>query len=223
MIGYIYITTNDVNDIIYIGKRQKPKFEKSYKGSGKHLKLAFVKYGKDKFHTKLIEECDSISELCFAEKKWIAFYKNNGYELYNIAAGGEGGNNVDWASLPKEKRLEINERNRLAHLGEKHPYFRKHLTEEHKAKIRANARKSRTKEEIKKEIETKRKHLKPIAQINIEDNSIVKIWDNWCEAGRFFKKDGRLGYVHISECCQKKRNKAYGYKWCFTSELESLA
>ena len=88
MIGYLYLTINDVNEIIYVGKRQKPKFEKWYKGSGKHLKLAFKKYGKEKFHTYVIEECDSVEKLCAAEKKWIAYYKSLGKELYNIASRG---------------------------------------------------------------------------------------------------------------------------------------
>lgn len=219
MIGYIYITTNSVNDIVYIGKRQKPKFEKCYKGSGKHLKLAFAKYGKDKFHTEILEKCDSVVDLCNAEKKWIAEYKNKGYELYNIAAGGEGGNNVDWASLSKEKRLEINKKNSYSHKGEKNVNYGKKMSEEQKAKIRLSARRYKPKEELEKEIKTKRKHLKPIAQIDINNNSVIKIWDNWCVAGRSFK-EGRTGYTHIADCCRKTRNKAFGYKWCYASELE---
>ena len=104
MIGYVYKTTNDINDTIYIGKRQKPKFEKCYKGSGTHFKLALKKYGKEKFHTVILEECETAEDLCRAEKKWIELYKKSGAKLYNIASGGLGGNMVDWGSLPSEKR-----------------------------------------------------------------------------------------------------------------------
>lgn len=209
MIGYIYLTINDVNEIIYVGKRQKPKFEKWYKGSGKHLKLAFKKYGKEKFHTYVIEECDSVEKLCAAEKKWIAYYKSLGKELYNIAAGGDGGNNVEWRKLPLARRLEINEKNRQSHLGKSHP-----VTEETRAKMRASARHYKPITEIEKEKATKRSHLKPILQIDKKSKKVIKEWSNWGEAAEQFReKHGRCAYSHISQCCNGERKSAYGYVW----------
>ena len=54
-IGYIYITTNIINNKKYIGKRQKPEFDKNYKGSGRYLKNAINKYGIENFNTKILK------------------------------------------------------------------------------------------------------------------------------------------------------------------------
>ena len=87
MIGYVYLTVNDINTTIYVGKRQKARFEKSYKGSGTHLKLAFKKYGKEHFHTSVLEWCETdmrpnqrtayahISECCNGRRKTAYGYK----------------------------------------------------------------------------------------------------------------------------------------------------
>ena len=42
--GYIYIMINKLNGKIYIGKREKSKFDPSYWGSGVRLKNAVKKY-----------------------------------------------------------------------------------------------------------------------------------------------------------------------------------
>ena len=55
MIGYIYKTTNLINNKIYIGKRQKQKFDAGYIGSGKKLKSAIKHYGKNNFKCEIIE------------------------------------------------------------------------------------------------------------------------------------------------------------------------
>ena len=56
MIGYIYKTTNKLNNWIYIGQHRSSKFSKSYKGSGKVLIDAFELYGKENFHGPTIGE-----------------------------------------------------------------------------------------------------------------------------------------------------------------------
>lgn len=217
MIGYIYLTTNEVNTKIYIGKRQKPYFETGYKGSGKRLKLAFNKHGKDKFHTMLIEKCSSVAELCESEKKWIEHFKKRGYKLYNIADGGLGGNNVLWNELSSERRAEINEKNRRSHLGKKRPPF----SLEHRAKLKATRRHFKPLSEIEHEKATKRKHLKPIVQIDKTTGDIIKKWNNWGEAGEMFRKEhGRMAYTHISDCCYGNRKSAYGFKWAFAEGYE---
>ncbi len=219
MIGYVYITTNDINNIAYIGKRQKPRFEKSYKGSGTHLKLAFSKYGKSHFHTSILEWCETVKELNAAEKRWIKKYRDDGKPLYNIAEGGDGGNMVDWSSLPKWRREEIRQKNRNAHIGKKMGP----PSEEHREKIRQNARRFKPVEEIEKEKATKRRNLPPIVQLEKDTSRVIKRWTNWGEAGDHFRKEhGRTAYAHISECCQGKRRSAYGYAWKYETEAVAL-
>lgn len=78
MIGYVYLTINDINNICYIGKRQKNHFDKAYKGSGTHLKLAFAKYGRELFHSYILEWCNTKEDLCKTEKKGKPLTASNG-------------------------------------------------------------------------------------------------------------------------------------------------
>lgn len=89
MYGYVYITINNINQKKYIGQHKSETFDESYKGSGKILKLAFIKYGKSNFSTQIIEKCYSKEELDNKEKYWIKYYNadlNN--DFYNIKTGG---------------------------------------------------------------------------------------------------------------------------------------
>jgi len=84
----IYKTTNLVNGKFYIGKDAKNK--KSYLGSGKVLKQAIKKYGKENFEKEILEHCSSLEELEEREVYWIS--KLNALEEgYNLTEGGTGG------------------------------------------------------------------------------------------------------------------------------------
>lgn len=86
----IYKITNLINNKIYIGKDMKNS--STYFGSGKIIKLAIKKYGKENFKKDIIEICENKEQLNCQEIHWISFY-NSTNELigYNIALGGEGG------------------------------------------------------------------------------------------------------------------------------------
>lgn len=94
MTGYIYLTTNTINNKIYVGQHICDHFDKYYKGSGKILCSAFTKYGKRLFSTVLIEECSSIEALNDRESYWIEYYNSTNTDIgYNIRSGG---NNSLW-------------------------------------------------------------------------------------------------------------------------------
>lgn len=94
MFGYIYKTTNLVNNKLYIGQKQSNKFlGDKYLGSGFYLKKAIVKYGKDNFKVDLLCECSSKIELDEKEKYYIKKLNTTNRKIgYNIATGGEGNN-----------------------------------------------------------------------------------------------------------------------------------
>lgn len=84
----IYKTTNIINGKFYVGKDAKNN--PTYFGSGKILKHAIKKYGKENFKKEILEVCSSLNELDEREKFWIK-------ELdaikcgYNMTEGGTGG------------------------------------------------------------------------------------------------------------------------------------
>lgn len=106
MYGYIYKTTNLLNDKIYIGKK-KGEFTEKYKGSGKYLKNAINKYGIENFIVEIIEYCETLEEQNEKEKYWITYYRNQNVEMYNISDGGDGGNTfAELADIDRQKRIQ---------------------------------------------------------------------------------------------------------------------
>lgn len=98
-LGKIYLISNDVNDKLYVGQTVqtlKKRFNghccysKSDRSDNMLIKRAIHKYGRDKFHIALLEECsqDKMNE---REEYWISFYDsyNKGY---NLTKGGQASN-----------------------------------------------------------------------------------------------------------------------------------
>ena len=86
----IYKTINKINNKIYIGKDvyNNP----NYLGSGKMLKKAIKKYGKENFKKEIIESCDDEQKLSNREIYWIDKLNATDNNIgYNIAIGGSGG------------------------------------------------------------------------------------------------------------------------------------
>ena len=89
MYGYIYKTTNLINNKIYIGQHKAQKFSLNYKGSGKMLREAFSKYGKENFSVVLVEECSTQEDMDSKEMYWISYYNSTNTDIgYNISIGG---------------------------------------------------------------------------------------------------------------------------------------
>lgn len=90
MYGYIYKTTNKINNKIYIGQHKRVKFDESYFGSGRLLKKTIKKYGKENFKCEIIEWCENQNQLDEREKYWIEFYSSTNIQKgYNITQGGQ--------------------------------------------------------------------------------------------------------------------------------------
>ena len=107
--GFIYITTNLINNKKYIGqKKYGVKNCETYLGSGIILKQAIEKHGRENFKRDILEECYSKEELNEREKYWINYYDAvNSKNFYNIAIGGDGGNVIE--GYTEERRKELKE------------------------------------------------------------------------------------------------------------------
>lgn len=88
---YIYLTENLINGRVYIGKHEGEPSD-DYLGSGKILKKAICKYGRENFRKTVLEfgNANNIDEL---ERKWIYHYKQT-TKIYNLTDGGTGGNTL---------------------------------------------------------------------------------------------------------------------------------
>lgn len=139
---YIYMTTNLLNNKKYIGKR-KCHCEinlDTYLGSGKILKDAIKKYGRENFIKEILEICDN-EEICNErEKYWITLYDAaHNDEFYNIASGGEGGNT--YAGLSDVELKRIREIKREQNSGINNPRYKANVNQETREKISKGVKK----------------------------------------------------------------------------------
>lgn len=174
----IYMTINLINNKFYIGKDAKN--DETYYGSGKILKQAIKKYGKENFIKLVIEECLSEIELCEREIYWIEFYNSikNGY---NIALGGKGGDTItnhpykDIIAEEHSRKMKLKEYN--TRTGKK---FGK-LSDETKDKIRKKliGKSWGNHTDASKEKISKKAKGRIVSQETKEKISQAKIGKNW--------------------------------------------
>lgn len=95
MYGYLYITTNLLNNKRYIGQK-RGNFCPTYFGSGNGIKNAIKIYGIKWFRVDFIKSFSTKDELNNSEIKLIKNYRDlYGRELlYNQSDGGTGGDNL---------------------------------------------------------------------------------------------------------------------------------
>lgn len=109
---FVYMTTNNVNGKRYIGKRAgNPEGrERNYLGSGKYLKLAIEKYGRENFSREVLITTSTEEENRDAERLLIEQYDAvNSPDFYNICEGAGGGWKYEWT---EERRQIASERMR---------------------------------------------------------------------------------------------------------------
>ena len=83
----VYKTTNTVNGRFYIGKHKTKNLNDGYMGSGKLLKQAIDKYGKDNFIKEILFVFDNEDDMNKKEKELVILSE----ESYNLCEGGNGG------------------------------------------------------------------------------------------------------------------------------------
>lgn len=89
MYGYIYLTTNLINNKKYIGQHRSDEFDSAYSGSGVLFVKALKKYHRSNFKTEILATCETEEELNEQEIAYISKY--NAVEdlmFYNISYGG---------------------------------------------------------------------------------------------------------------------------------------
>jgi group I intron endonuclease len=140
--GFIYITTNMINGMKYLGQKSFDDNNKwkNYLGSGKALKNAIRKYGKQNFDRNIICFCYSPEELNEAEYTLSVFLNVvEDRNWYNLCYGGEVPigyvatdearskmSEAQKARWTDELRQELGEKMS----GEGNPFYGKHHTDD---------------------------------------------------------------------------------------------
>ena len=169
----IYKTTNLVNGRFYWGVHKSTDENDGYLGSGKILRQAIKKYGKDSFRRKTMVVYETAADAFFDERLLVTQkYLAENPACYNIISGGKGGdsftNNPNKEEIRKKisvshngkrhteetkqkmrklKSEKTKQKMSVAKRGKNHPMYDKHHSEETKQKLR-KPRSEETKQKI---------------------------------------------------------------------------
>ena len=121
----IYKITNLVNGKMYVGQHVTSDLDDGYMGSGKIIKLAIKKYGKENFRKEWLTFCEDQEELdymerVFADQTWV-----DRSDTYNLALGGNK------RAFSEQTRRKISE----AMKGERNHNFGRHHSAEERRKM----------------------------------------------------------------------------------------
>ena len=241
--GYIYIVINDINHKVYIGqtstslKRRWREHTHTDINNGTHFHNALLKYGVDKFHMYLLEEC-TIDKLNEREVYYISIFNSykDGYNMTPGGAGVPGYKHTDedkikmaqasrqfWSSLSnKDRQLFIQQRATKLKGVAKSPQHRLALSESMKGKytdkINGFYGKHHTQEtkDIISKCNTGRKsnRRKPIklVELNKQFNSYTEAWE-WLVAQGLCKTKAPQSCTTQIKDSIKRNTRAYGYHW----------
>ena len=106
----IYQVTNKLNGKIYIGKHQTEDIDDSYFGSGKAIKDAILKHGKQNFVKEILFVFDTEDEMNVKECELVNEDFVNRRDTYNLGVGGEGGPHFKGKTHTKETLEQIKEK-----------------------------------------------------------------------------------------------------------------
>lgn len=194
MYGYVYKTTNLINNKIYIGQHRSDNFDAQYLGSGKLIRRAFKKYGIENFKCEVIEWCETKEQLIAREIYWIHAYKAQDKCIgYNISNGGEG----ILSPMPEVMREHL----RICNTGKKlSDETRKKLKEKHSGENNGFYGKQHT-------VETKQ-HISDVLREQYQNGRINAMTG----VHRYGKDAPRYGAILSEETKRKISNSVSGFK-----------
>ena len=138
-IGWIYLTTNLVNEKIYIGQHvisSDKRANATYIGSGELFRKTVKKYGKENFKRKILRICYTQKELNTWEYVYIKKYKSQDKKIgYNIADGDILSSKCNPAKLPEVRKKISESRKGGRFAGENNPMYGYKFSEEQRKRM----------------------------------------------------------------------------------------
>jgi group I intron endonuclease len=153
---YIYEVTNLVNGKTYIGQHITDNLEDGYLGSGKALKAAIKKYGRDNFRKEVLVFANGPTSLNFLERCMVPLWWAELPTNYNLVEGGGNGARMTaearkkisigrkgkkFGPMPEAQRLAMSARMK----GKQPPHLAKLVKENHPRLGRSHTPESRAK------------------------------------------------------------------------------
>lgn len=162
--NYLYVITNIINNKIYVGVHRTDCLNDGYMGSGKLIKRAIEKYGKENFKMEIISFFKTYLEALDAEKTIVTEEFIEKDNVYNLKEGGFG--NCKWSSEAIKNFSEL----------AKERYSNEDFVEKMKIQCWENTnRNKKISESQKKWIETNpEKHKQKMEKINKNPEKIKK-------------------------------------------------
>ena len=85
---FVYETRNNVNGKTYVGVHSTQNIDDGYLGSGKYLRSAIKKYGKDNFSRTILHEFECIEDAFLKESEIVDLDFVKRSDTYNMVVGG---------------------------------------------------------------------------------------------------------------------------------------
>lgn len=87
--AYVYLITNTINGKKYIGSSRKSQIDENYYGSGKAIKDALKKYGKNNFTRNILWQGEGDARKI--ETQWLEYFDaSNNPQFYNMTNDARG-------------------------------------------------------------------------------------------------------------------------------------
>ena len=157
----IYKVTNNINKRYYIGQHRTKNINDNYMGSGKIVKEAIKKYGKENFTKEILYVFDNFEEMNNKEREIVTEEFINKSETYNIELGG---NNAPLIEETKRKISKALKGRKLADNHKKNIALKQGIykrTEKHRDEISERLKGKKMSEETKKKISKNSASAKP--------------------------------------------------------------